>query len=61
MMRNRMSNLFDGRAKRTAIITAIIFLLTALAGVLMSFRAVTLVDAETRAGKANTVTLHVYD
>lgn len=61
MTRNgKIGFIFDRRARRTAIITAIILLFTAIAGMIISFRA-TDVTAESRAGKANTITLHVYD
>ncbi|MCH5162713.1 MAG: hypothetical protein J1G38_04405 [Clostridiales bacterium] len=61
MMRNAKNTIiFDNRIKRTAIVAAIILLLTAIASALLTFRAVD-VSAETRAGKANTITLHVYD
>lgn len=60
MIESTNKNIYANRDKRIAVITAIVLFLTAIAGLFISLGTVR-VTAETRAGKANTVTLHVYD
>ncbi len=58
MKKNVKSSLSDNR--KTLLFIAIVFALTALAAFILSFRAEPGM-AETRGGKPNTVTIHVYD